>query len=538
MYTIGYDFGDTLIQLGDLQFAIRLFTEVNAYAPDPGKLVLVEDQDIAYLKADGLIWAGGQQTAKGSIEAKISRGADGRYIVEARGVHESERCKSVLLQVFGINVLKLNTDEGKVEELNPVRCIKAKHYPSNIKMPLAFIEDQLGQGWFALSKDHKLRDKGFASHYDPYLQCQVLDLSHEEDKRFQTNEIIMPAWHIGSYSEKNAVIKERCLDLEQNFGLVPFEQRKDTPEWLKDIKLVTIFHAEHWTGHVFNTFAEMEEKLKWVTGRIDGKEVLAFIPGWDGRYYYNYPEYEPSPFLGGKEGFKSFVETAHRLGVKVVPMLGANNANIEVMKKLGLEDAAAKDQWGLEKRCDWVDWDYDLSTENNCMLANMGHPGYLEHMIERSKYLVNEYGVDGIFLDISIFWTNDPNYSPYEGTVAWAKAMKEAFPHLLLFGENSYDALWGVFSIFHEMGRPAGHGHALYRYARQTYYLAAAAPGLGSGGIHEYAWNSNGLPWERDFPELVPTLSVVGDTMTTYEKATELIVKKAKGWKPIHPGIS
>src|SRR5699024_10183829 len=169
---------------------------------------------------------------------------------------------------------------------------------------------------------------------------------------------------------------------------------------------------------------------------------------------------------------------------------------------------------------------------------NLGHPGYLEHMIERSKYLVDGYGVDGIFLDITIWWANDPNYSPYEGTVAWAKAMKKAYPELLLFGENSYDALWGLFSIFHERGRPSGHAHALYRYARQTEYLAAAAPGLGSGGIHEYAWNDNGLPWERDFPELIPTLSVVNDTMTTYAKAAEYTVKQARAWSPVKPGIA
>ncbi len=541
MYTIGYDFGDTIIQLKQLRFAVRLFTEVNAYAPDPDRVEIIEENNRVYLKATGLSWAGNQEKAEGKIELDIAIGKDNRFIVQAKGSHSHEICKSMLIQVFDINLKSLHFDQNNIVTISKdsyFRDIKAQHYPSRLKMPVVFVGDQKGDNWFVLSKDKKLRLKGFASHYDPYLETQVLDLSHEEDKRYRSTEMTMPAWHIGCNQSEEAVLLERCEDLEKNFGLVPYNQRTDTPMWLEDIKLVTILHGEHWTGHVFNTFTEMEKRLEWITNEIDGKNVLAFLPGWDGRYYYNYPEYEPSLRMGGEEGLKSFVKKAHEQGVKVIPMLGANNANIEVMEKLGLEDAVIRDPWGLEKRCDWVDWDYDLSSENNCMLANMGHPGYLKHMIEKSNYLIETFGVDGIFLDITCFWANDPNYSPYEGLVKWAKEMKRKHPNLLLFGENSYDALWGIFSVFHEMGTPSGHGHALYRYAKQTHYLAYPAPGKGSGGIHEYAWNQNGLPWERDIPELIPTLSVVSDTIEQYSQSAKFQIKKANNWYQVYPGIS
>src|SRR5690606_393511 len=127
---------------------------------------------------------------------------------------------------------------------------------------------------------------------------------------------------------------------------------------------------------------------------IDGRNVLAFLPGWDGRYYYNYPEYQPSEDMGGAKGFQRLVKKAHSLGIKVVPMLGANNANIEVIKHLGLENIAMKDSWGHEARCNWVDWDYDLFIENNCILANMGHPDFLKYMIDKSSHLIHSYGVD------------------------------------------------------------------------------------------------------------------------------------------------
>jgi len=533
MYTIGYDFNDTIIQLKNLQFSVRLFTEQNVYAPDPDQVIIKENEHSVSLATTGLSWAGNQRKAEGNINLKVTF-EDDRFVVSGSGKHKNEVCKSILVQVYGINITNINFDQNLDQGLGQYREISSQQYPKDIKMPLIFVEDRNEATWFALSKDDQLQAKAFASHYNPYLETQVLDLSHESDKRFRTNEIQMPEWHIGSCVDKNTIIQERCQDLEINFNLVPFQERQDTPYWLKDIKLVTILHGEHWTGHVFNTFSEMEDVLKWLVKKIDGKHVLAFLPGWDGRYYYNYPEYEPSIAMGGKEGFKCLVNTAHQLGIKLVPMLGANNANIEVMKNLGLEDAALQDAWGHEKRVDWVDWDYDLFKENNCYLANMGHPEYLKHMIERSKNLVDSYGVDGIFLDITIWWENDPHYSPYEGLLKWAKTLKADYPELLLFGENSYDALWGVFSVFHEQGYPGGHGNALYKYAMQTHYLAYPAPGMGSGGIHEFAWNENGQPWERDIPELIPTLSIVGDTLNNYKKSTEYTIQKAKNWEPLY----
>lgn len=538
MYTIGYDFNDTLIQLHDLHFSVRMFTENNVYAPDADSLIIQEKKDIATLKATRLSWAGNQQKADGEIELKIILEEDDRYIIQAKGRHNHELCKSMLIQVYGINVTSIEFDQNLSSGFEWNQDIGARRYPHDIKMPLVFVKDRHDEQWFALSKDTRLQPKAFASHYDPFIQTQVLDLSHEEDKRYRKNEISMPDWHIGKCEDKESLIFERCKDLEDNFGLVPFNKRMDAPEWLQDIKLVVNLHGEHWTGHVFNTFLDMEKSLEWITQRINGQHVLAFLPGWDGRYYYNYPLYEPSERMGGEKGLKRLVEKAHELGIRIVPMLGANNANNDIMEKLKMRDVALRDSWGLEKWCDWVDWDYDLFTENNAMLANIGNPKFLNYMIEHSNQMVNTYGFDGIFLDITFWYENDPEYSPFEGLVKWANAMKKEHPNLLLFGENSYDALWGVFSLFHERMYPAGHGSSLYRYAMQTHYLAYPAPGMGSGGIHEYAWNENGQPTERERPELIPTLSVVENTFKDHAKAAEFLIKKANSWKPYYQETS
>ena len=264
---------------------------------------------------------------------------------------------------------------------------------------------------------------------------------------------------------------------------------------------------------------------------------MAFLPAWDGRYYYNYPLYEPSERLGGKAGLKQLVEQAHGMGVKVVPMLGANVGNLEYVEKLGLRDAVLQNAWGQEARLHWIDWDYDLAPENNLVVLNLGHPKFRNYLIERASQLVSEFDVDGIFLDITFLWENDSRYSPYEGTLAWAQEMRRRHPHILLFGENSYDLLWAVFPIFHEEQGPTGHAGALHRYARQTYYLAHPSPGSGSGGVHEGAWHYRG--WKWNVPELtIPALSVVEDSITTHARATEAVIARARRWEFAPPPIA
>ena len=536
MYTIGYDFGDTWAELKPLRFSVRLFTEQNVYAPDPDRTaVYVSDREVR-LEATGLAWAGLQEKAEGYLKLRAVRTGEHRFAVSAEGGHAREICKAVLLQVDGIDVRYLRFDDGEKAEIDGRGAIAARRYPPSIrdlrvKMPLVFAENDRGEQWFALSKDTKLREKRFACHYDPFIRSSVLDLAHEEDRRRRGRTVRMPEWHIGKTADRRPVVLERCGDLERHFGLVPYALRSDKPAWLDDIRLVVYFHGEHWTGHVFNTFDAMADQLDWIADRMPGRRIMAFLPGWDGRYYFNYPRYEPSERMGGSAGLKRFIERANRRGVKVVLMLGSNNANADVMRELGLEDAQIRDAWGVPKWCDWVDWDYDLAPEKHGILANMGHPGYLHYMASKADQLIREYGVHGIFLDITFWWENDPRYSHYEGMKEFCRIVRGKHPDVLVFGENSYDALWGVFPMFAESYGPGSYDDVLYRYCRQAYYLAHPEVVSGSGGIHEQAWHSpEGGATSPD--RLVPTLAVLADTIGKYGEEVERILERARIWQP------
>ena len=68
----------------------------------------------------------------------------------------------------------------------------------------------------------------------------------------------------------------------------------------------------HWSGYTFNTYADMLEIIRVVADRIDGQRVLAYLPGWEGRYYWQYGDYRPSPELGGEEGFAALCSVGAR----------------------------------------------------------------------------------------------------------------------------------------------------------------------------------------------------------------------------------
>ena len=96
---------------------------------------------------------------------------------------------------------------------------------------------------------------------------------------------------------------EQLAYAEGVLGLVPWEERADVPAWAREIALCLTLHGMHWTGAIFNTYDQMLDAIRFVTDRIDGRHVLAYLPGWEGRYYWQYGDYRPEPRLGGADGF-------------------------------------------------------------------------------------------------------------------------------------------------------------------------------------------------------------------------------------------
>src|SRR6266480_5485606 len=71
----------------------------------------------------------------------------------------------------------------------------------------------------------------------------------------------------------------------------------------------------------------MLDILRWTATQIPGDRVLVFLSSWDGRYYWDYPNYKVPDRMGGEAGFGKLIKEGQKLGFKMMPMFGANAAN-------------------------------------------------------------------------------------------------------------------------------------------------------------------------------------------------------------------
>jgi glycosidase len=156
--------------------------------------------------------------------------------------------------------------------------------------------------------------------------------------------------------------------------------------------------------------------IQWTAERMPGERVLAFLASWDGRYYWDYPRYEPNDRMGGAEGFRRLVDGAHAVGAKVMPMFGANAANREQPSFTQFAAAATLKPDGDRMDINWVDWDNDRHQDGWLSYMNLGVLSWRNWMVERISTIATRFGVDAYFLDIVGGWVNNTAADMHEGT--------------------------------------------------------------------------------------------------------------------------
>jgi len=531
---LGYDFKDPYVEFDQLQFAVRLSTESNIYCPDPADLTIDRSEaGEVILRCRRLSAAGGQLGSPGGLELKISTLDENRYVLTARGSHPTEKCLTILILVKGIDVESFVSEYPQakgVHKFNGTGGFQFSYPSRGATMPLTFITTP-DREWYALSRDREIRRKGFGCYYDHLSQEPVVLLSHDEDARRWSNSIEAPDWEIGVGHTRLEIVMERCKDLEEYFDMVPWKDKPGT-QWVDGLKVAAFFHGVHWTGHMFNTFDQMAEQLEWICKTVNGEQVMAFLPAWDGRYYNTYPEHLPDERMGGAEGLKQLVARSHKLGVKVVLMLGGPNlATFKFLEEHQMRDAALKGPDGVPQVQDWLDWNADLAIETMGLIMNFGHPQYRQYMVEKTAELFDLYGVDGVFLDGTLRWDNCPDFSPYEGLISYTRQVRESYPDKLIMGEDGFDVVYGLFDMFHTSGGPLGLENYLLRYTRQFYYLSYPAEN-GSAGVHEVGWSKNShtiLDAQAEYT--IPSVSMLHGIVDSHGKSIRKKLKSYNQWE-------
>ncbi|RLE66516.1 MAG: hypothetical protein DRJ47_02260 [Thermoprotei archaeon] len=541
---LSYDFRDEYYKFKGLEFAFRVFTLDNIYGIDPEKTSVEHEGDVLKIVSSGFHYAGRQRKVPGSFKAEIKATNNfmeiraeasfdpGLKLDDFNLRFEEWKIKSLAVLIKGVEVGKILNGRFEFEDYDRERGVILNYpgewttYTKRIPVPLFITQLDEKKYFYALSMEDKVRPKRFAVRRDLDGRT-VIELHHEEKATRFTNSIEIPPWRIGECEDPMDVFRERMKFMEERWGLKPWNERPDVPEWMKKVSLVVNMHGKHWTGYVFNTFERMLEILEWIAERIEGYRVLVFIPSFNGRYYYDYPVYDPDPDLGGPEGFRKLVEGAHELGMHVVPMYGAVAAGFRWIRRLGLEDAIIQNKYGWSiVPPNWVDWDADRERDDIWIPVSPGHPKFLEQLFNSVCKVTDEYGVDGAFFDIPHFYVNDARYDFYEGLKTLVVKLKEKYGReFLIFGEYYYDALMPIIPFYH-VPFPKNYTEFFHKYIRTTYHLSHPSPGRGSSGVHEIGHLKFFVPDPRE--KAIPALCVVEDTIPEHAEEVEKVIEAAK----------
>jgi hypothetical protein len=501
----------------DARWALQVFTPQNVYVADPDAVDVAAGPSATTYRLGRLALAGRQRGAAGSAEVRVRHGAGGLVTWHISAAHP-EGVKAVKLLLRGAPARALAT------ECWSAASGRAAAHPGG-RFQWVYPGHEWATPWacagtLTLSvRDPEVRPKRLHVHVPPYAGEPVAELVVAERAARRPARFAAPEVRLRRTSDATADLQEHLAFLEDAYGLQAFETRPDAPAWLDDIALVLTLHGQHWTGYVFNSFAEMEAALRFVARHIEGHRVLVYLPGWEGRYYHVYPDYRPGPDLGGEAGWRALLGTARALGFRVMPMFGAHGANLA--RYAGWRDAAFTNDTGRYLTLlNAPDWDGDRAGEGDQIFLNPGEPGFGAHLTAELLRTVDEYGVDAVFLDTAGFWFDDPRHDQLAGYRRIVEDLHARHPGLLVASEGWWDALLALFPLAQQwlgVDRDLRLPEVLTRYARTTAHLAEGAPGPGSTGVHEGGYRPR--PPVRALPGHIPSVSVVDDTLARHAGA-------------------
>lgn len=517
------------------RWSVQVFTTDNVYGVDPDRVRTVTDAGGYRVIADGLAWAGQQQRSEGRVEVAVTPepagGAGPAWWLTVSAEH-AEPVKAVKLVLRDLPPAvtdqgwwHMTAFDGLPETPSLLRPLLWRYpWPEWVTPWAAAGEPSADAGHVTVAcVDPVLRPKRFYVAVPPWAGgASVVELVLEQSATAWSGRFLSPDVRVGLPPDAAALATDaqgHLRRMAEAHGLVGWDERTDVPAWFRDIRLVVNLHGRHWTGYVFNTYAAMADALAVVADRVPGRHVLAYLPGWEGRYYHAYPWYRPDPELGGEDGFAALVAAAHHLGVRVMPMFGAHGVNARTYP--AWEEAVGRHAtWPTPAYVNHPDWDGDRAGEDFQVFANPGEPGFRAHLLAEVTSVVERFGVDGVFLDTSGCWWNDPRHDVTDGYRRLLADLRTGRPELLVAGEGWCDALLGLFPVNQSwlgVDPPYRVPEVLTRFARAVGHLSTGAPGSGSTGVHEAGFLLS--PSGRTTAGHLPTISVVDDTLTVHRAA-------------------
>ncbi len=526
-----FDFGDPRLDANQWNLSYQVITFENTYGMDPDSIQITHQGGRHEMKADCLMWAGNQEKASGCAALRAVETEDGLEITSSAAHTKTIRSSKVTIHNLPDGVILGDGWHEKPIGEGYVYSWPMYMSAHRIHTPLLFLKCADGQYFYFRSLDTTVRHKGFAVYYDPAGNGVTVELLHSDLGPEMTNTTEAPAWRIGRTRDPDSVVHAHMAHLEKYFGLVAWEENPLIPGWLRQIGMVAYIHGQHWTGYIFNDYDEILRVIRSLAERFDGRHILAHLAGWEGRYYWVYGQSRPDERMGGEKAFRRLCDEAHKLGVHLQLMLGGNCAHTGTpdFSRWGrpsiMHTESGAELWGNAP-----DWDTARIRDTSWQAwLNPGAPGWHKHLLETASYLVDNYGIDSIFLDTYGVWTNDPAHPVYPGLVQWRDELKTQYPEVFFTGEQWWDVLAAVSPLTHDDGLYLGRWwEFFYKYSRGYAFNGWGDPSRNSTGVFEGGYQPFKLV--PDSPYLIPSLIVVDGTLEKAPERVEMVIEQARRW--------
>ena len=524
-----FPFPEPSVSFGNLRFGFLVFTDENTYAPDRAEMTASGNADEMRINVNGFTWAGGQEKAPGKLTATFRR--TGTTIEWDTVVEMNRPVKSVTTIIRDVPRGSISLGGGGFTDPRDGETLGGYtfgagdlHGPGSsagMTTPLAVVQAGPTDFFYVSSLDDRVRPKRL--FFQPGETAYRMEAIYEHDGWRNDHRVVVPRWRLGRTTSFEAAVEQHMAHVERAFNLPPWDTRSDVPDWMRRIAMVTTLHGMHYTGYMFNDYAKMLEILRWMATQIPADRVLVFISAWDGRYYWDYPNYTVSARMGGEAGFKRLVSEGKKLGFRIMPMYGTNSANRKQPVWSRIAGAATEKIDGDIYNLNWVDWNNDRHQDGWLTYMNLGADSWRNWLEGRIADMIDRYGVDAYFLDIVGGHVNSTSGDMHEGTRRLVADLKAKYPKVLCVGEMPYDALHGFIPVYH-----AGGGQRWQKYSRFFQHLSSPAAGKGSTGVHEAGFGRFNTETLSLSPNAIPTLQVVDDTFTNYRDVMAAIIAKAK----------
>lgn len=514
------------IDFAGFLFAFEVISFENIYGIDPEKTVLKKTGRGVEVVSSRLTWAGGQQYEKGGVRAHIFLSAE-NYIewqVDAE-LPNGSPVKSIKTIVRGLPRGKLSVSAGNWQD--PGDDEKIYEYPAllmGMGTPLVAIQEKGGDIWSMSALQREVRPARFGLFPGP--SGYKAELIYEQAGWQPSSRVKTCPWRIvGPRKSWDEVASIHFEEVSHNWSWCPFERRKDVPQWMKKIALAVTLHGEHWTGFVHNDFRQQTEILRWIATQIDPSNVMVFLAGWDGRYYWSYPTFEIGSRPGGVDAFSELIDVGHALGFHFALMFSSNVANPANPEFESVSDARLRALYGDPFPGDYVDWDGDRKGEGSMVFMNLAVSSWRDLLCEKIGRMIEAHKVDAYFLDICGLWENNLDGDMFLGLKEMIETLADRFPGVPPIAEMQYDAQMGIIPM-NQVARFSMFAQANYGTVASFRHLSWPAPGKGSTGIHEFGFGRYQPVNSRQDP--IPTISFAYDTFSAHSDAVASDIATAK----------